>query len=320
MRRVVIKVFVAGKYRPALFGVATFAVAAQVLVVRIAVAAGAGGKRNAGKALKCLAGAGFLLMTIDTGYLGMFSEQGKVCFTVIKVCRRRKICRVVAAGAIGRKRVLMDVRVAGSALLTQAQKCFFVVFVFGILDMVGLVAFPAFGFFVGTGEFVSCPIVVETFFIKPDHLKIPSVVFAVAIKAVFAAHLAGGVIAFPLLNPGVDGFVALQALGIGDTFAQHMAFGTVEHTLQLGMRRRQVTRGNLRKASRGRQNQHNKNPQRVQVSHAKTGSGVAITGNAVFIEVFPSSSGVGRERPDVEVSGWVGIYAQVNLPKVLFLT
>lgn len=101
MGTTVIKVFVAGKYRPALFGVATFAFAAKVLVVRIGVAAVAVRKRNTGKTLKCLAGAGFLLVTIDTSHLGVFSKQGEVCFTVIKVCRRRKRCRVVATGAIG---------------------------------------------------------------------------------------------------------------------------------------------------------------------------------------------------------------------------
>ena len=132
----------------------------------------------------------------------------------------------------------MDVRVAGSALLTQAEKSFFVVFVFGVLDMVGFMAVAALGFFVGTGEFVSRPIVVKTFFIKPDHLKFPSVVFAVAVEAVFGAHLVGGVIAFPLLDSGIDGFVAFEALGISNTFTQLMTFGTVEYPLQLGMRRR----------------------------------------------------------------------------------
>lgn len=132
----------------------------------------------------------------------------------------------------------MDVRVAGSALLTQAEKSFFVVFVFGVLDMVGFMAVAALGFFVGTGEFVPCPIVVETFFIKSDHLKISSVVFTMAIEAVFGAHLVGGVIAFPLLDSGIDGFVAFEALGISNTFTQFMAFGAVEHALQLGMRRR----------------------------------------------------------------------------------
>lgn len=305
MGTAVIKVFVAGKYRPTLFGVATFAVAAQILVVWVAVAVGTVGKGYAGKTLERFTGAGFLLVTIKTSHLGMFAEQGKVCFTVIKVCRRRKSRRVMAAGAIGGKRVLMDVRVAGSALLAEAQKGFFIVFVIGVLDMVGFMAIAAIGFPVRAAEFVACPIVVKTFFINPDHLKIPPVVFAVTVEAVFAAHLAGSVIPFPLLYPGIDGFVAFQALGTGDAFAQYMTFGTVEHSFQIGMRRRQFARGNLGKTSGMRQNQHNKNPRRVQVSHAKTGSGVAIAGNAVFIVIFPGCRGEGYGRIQKD-SGWAG--------------
>lgn len=143
MRRGVVEPVLAGKCLPAQFGMAGLAVGAEVVVVRIGMAAGTIGKRYIGKLLERPAVAGFFAVAIGTFHLAVLPEKRKIRFTVIKARRNSKRARVVAIGAVLGKRVLVDVGMTAYTFLAQTQVGFFVRFVFRILNIIRLVAFPA---------------------------------------------------------------------------------------------------------------------------------------------------------------------------------
>ncbi|MBK8555056.1 MAG: hypothetical protein IPL65_04455 [Lewinellaceae bacterium] len=140
------------------------------------------------------------------------------------------------------KGILVHIFMALGTILAQPEKGLFVSFIFRLLDIIRLVTFPAIGSLVRSGEFVTCPVVVKTLLIKTDHLKIPTMVLTMATEAILLLNLLGGMVTFPLFDPGIDLLVAFQTFFIGNFIAQYVALGTVENPLQLSMGLGKLTR------------------------------------------------------------------------------
>lgn len=119
-------------------------------------------------------------------------------------------------------------------------------------------AFPAFRFFVGAGQFIAGELVLKFIFIEPNEVERPSVVFVVATGTGFAFYLFGNVKPFVLNHPAFELLVAIEAFIVGHFLTQHMAFGTVGDTFQFSVRFRQVARRKLCPEVAGNQQEHRK--------------------------------------------------------------
>ena len=87
----------------------------------------------------------------------------------------------------------------------------------------------------GPLEVIACQGVIETGLVETDHLEVPAVVIVVAGSTFLSFHLCRYVIAPGSLDPGVDLFMTVEALPVGDLLSQYMAFDAVGHPFQVGM-------------------------------------------------------------------------------------
>lgn len=187
-RFAVVKLVQFSRPRERLFRVAFLAVGAQVVFVCVGVATVAVGKCHAGKFLKLRSVSCFFQMAFDAGHGIVFSSQWKIRFVVIKPASRLECVAGMAFGAIVSQRFLVAVFVASQAVLLQAQKRSLPFFQSRIGYVVRLVAFPAVCFFVRADQVVAGFGVVKRFFIESNHVKLPSVVFAVASRTILVPH------------------------------------------------------------------------------------------------------------------------------------
>lgn len=75
--------------------------------------------------------------------------------------------------------------------------------------------------------------VIELRLIETDHLEVPSVVIVVAGSTFLSFHICRYVVAPGSPDPGVDLFMTVQALLVGDLLSQHMALYAVRHSFQV---------------------------------------------------------------------------------------
>lgn len=226
--------------------VAGFAVVAEVGIVRIVVATVAILKRHPCKLLENHPVARFFFVALDAPHGFVLAQQGKIGLIVVKIPGRRKRIGSMAPGAIVGERTLVGILVAGFTFLCEAQKGIASFFQTGVVDEIGFMAFPAISRRMRAFQFIAGKRMVKFLLVKMDHLEIPAVVVAMTGGAVFAFGLARGVKTVAAVEPGFDLFMARQAFIVGDFIAQIVAFGTVENTLQVGVRLRQIAGRQLR--------------------------------------------------------------------------
>lgn len=97
------------------------------------------------------------------------------------------------------------------------------------------------------GQLVSRSVVIKGVLIKPDNIKVAAVMLAVTGEAVFVRHLCRCVETFPLIDPCLYFFMAIQAFRIGNFIAEVVAFGAIHNAFEVGVVTRQITGRELRK-------------------------------------------------------------------------
>jgi hypothetical protein len=92
------------------------------------------------------------------------------------------------------------------------------------------------------GFFRMCPckvvtgkVMVKCILIKPDNLKIQSMVIAVAVYTILAFHFCRNMISFILIHPGFYFFMTVEAFCIRNLSSQCMAIGAIGHSFEMGM-------------------------------------------------------------------------------------
>lgn len=259
MRFAVVEFFYPGQRAEGLLDMALLAVCPQVSIVRIAVAGVTIIGSYLGKLLKYFSIPDILFMAFGTIDRFMLPQKGKIRFIMVKLRRRRKSGCGVAFGAIVGQGFLMHILMTGDAILVQPQIGIASFFQLPVFHQIGFMALPAVNFFVRPAEFEPGEVVIEFVFIKPDNIKIPAVMVAVADGAVFPFGFPRRVKAGPAVHPGLYFFMTIQAFFIRDFIAQNVAFRTIEYPLQIGMCLRQVARRYLRFQAHGQKTEQEDN-------------------------------------------------------------
>ena len=155
-----------------------------ILVAGVAI-----GEGHICEALEGLSAAGFLLVAVGATHGSVFSGKRKLRFVMAELARRGKGIGRMATGAVVAQRFLVVILVAVEALCTKAEEGIASFFQVGVGDVVGLVTLATVNFPVRPGEFVTCQVVVEFFFIETHHPEITAVVVAVAGSAFFSPNI-----------------------------------------------------------------------------------------------------------------------------------
>jgi hypothetical protein len=227
------------------FLVAFLAVLTEFVVVDILVACVAVGILQIAESLPGFSTDDFLPVALLAGKRCMFTQQGEMRLAVVEGLWILKRIETVAFRTIGRHLALVVIVVAGEASLVQTEKSRFFLFQPGIGDVLGIVAFRTIQRGMNAFLLKSGFPVVERLFVEIDQPERTPVMLIVARRAVLAHHFGGTVVAL------MDSLIVLDfrmtglTVFVGDLVAHGMAFGTIAHAFQIGMRIAQVARRNL---------------------------------------------------------------------------
>lgn len=243
-----------------LLGMTLLAIVAQVVVVRILVAGVAVSGRYPCKLLEGFSVPDFFFMAFATGYRFVLSGQCKGGLVVVKFCGRRKGGSGMALGTIAGQSILVHIGVARGAFPAKSEIRFRALFQVAVLHIFRFMALPAIDGFVRAGQLEARQVVVEFVFIKTDDVEVAAVVIAVANRTILSFCFLGGMKACAVVDPGFYLLVAGQTFFVGYLIAQHVAFGTIEHAFQIGMRFGELARRDLGfDLTRGEQEQEGNN-------------------------------------------------------------
>lgn len=178
-----------------------FTIRAQVVFVRVFMAAVTINERHSCKPLECLAVFRFLFMTLDACDRLMPSLKSKVGFRVVKIGRGCKSSRGMTLRTIIRQGFLMAIRVAGRTALAKSQIRIGPLFQTLVADKVRFMAVAAIDRFMLARQFVAGCTMIEFILVKTHNIEIPAMVVAVAGDAFFSFRLSGCVESHTPVNP-----------------------------------------------------------------------------------------------------------------------
>lgn len=112
-------------------------------------------------------------------HLTVFSDQGKVGLVVVEFGCRGKGIGGMTGGTIRTQGALMGILMTHSTILGKSKEGIFPLANLAVVDQVRFVTLPAVDLLVRTSQLIAGQFVVKRLLIKPDHLKLATMMFAV---------------------------------------------------------------------------------------------------------------------------------------------
>ncbi len=101
-----------------------------------------------------------------------------------------------------------------------------------VLDVLGSMALTTIHGLMSTRERITGERMIEGLLIETHHLELPSMVFAVAARAILPSHILAGMVALLSRDERTQFLVALKALGVRHLVPQVVALRAIAHPFQ----------------------------------------------------------------------------------------